>query len=293
MPFCSPLLIPAANLLLTISDSIKLANFGLVRDLVVDGFGIAIASDITVDFRGTLLYVAPEVLTSELGPGNRKAYGKPADVWALGCTLIEMLTKYPPHFEYFGHVEAIQKEILDRASGEKSNWLPYDADVLVPTCSSSVHKLVEVIFERDPSIRPNTTELCDIVQSIVHYGNRTSTISHGPCMSGDGARLEAVKMKADQNIDENVRKDSAKGSLPSCCMVALGEFKFRIANKTLRESRFFVQRPQHDLVLCGVTILRAKRNAKEQDEEEQFPPTIPPIVHAVHTNSVDQNFYYK
>ncbi|KAK6033293.1 hypothetical protein OSTOST_00521, partial [Ostertagia ostertagi] len=204
-----------ANLLLTISDSIKLANFGLVRDLVVDGFGIAIASDITVDFRGTLLYVAPEVLTSELGPGNRKAYGKPADVWALGCTLIEMLTKYPPHFEYFGHVEGIQKEILDRASGEKSNWLPYGADVLVPTCSSSVHKLVEVIFERDPSIRPNTSELCDIVQSIVHYENRTSTISHGPCMSGDGARSEAMKVKAEQNVDDNARKSSAKESLPT------------------------------------------------------------------------------
>lgn len=43
---------PAANLLLTISDSIKLANFGLVRDLAVDGFGIAVASDITLDFRG-------------------------------------------------------------------------------------------------------------------------------------------------------------------------------------------------------------------------------------------------
>nr|CDJ80085.1 Serine threonine protein kinase-related domain containing protein [Haemonchus contortus] len=44
--------IKAANLLLTISDSVKLANFGLVRDLAIDGFGIAVASDITLDFRG-------------------------------------------------------------------------------------------------------------------------------------------------------------------------------------------------------------------------------------------------
>ncbi|KAK6061529.1 hypothetical protein COOONC_00799 [Cooperia oncophora] len=173
----------AANLLITISDGIKLANFGLVRDLAVDGFGIAVASDITLDFRGTLLYVAPEVLTSELGPGNRKAYGKPADVWALGCTLIEMLTKYPPHFEYFGHVEAIQKEILDRASGDRGNWLPYDADVLVPTCSSSVHQIVDVVFERDPDVRPTTSELCNIVKSLVQSENRASTTNHGPSMS--------------------------------------------------------------------------------------------------------------
>ncbi|KIH55204.1 hypothetical protein ANCDUO_14642 [Ancylostoma duodenale] len=32
-----------------------------------------------------------------------------------------MLTKYPPHFEYFGQVEALQKEILDRASGDKGD----------------------------------------------------------------------------------------------------------------------------------------------------------------------------
>ncbi|VDO80244.1 unnamed protein product [Heligmosomoides polygyrus] len=127
--FDSHVLTLAANLLLTISDSIKLANFGLVRDLAVDGFGIAVASDITLDFRGTLLYVAPEVLTSELGPGNRKAYGKPADIWALGCTLIEMLTKYPPHFEYFGYVDGIQKEILDRASGDRSSLDRFHADI--------------------------------------------------------------------------------------------------------------------------------------------------------------------
>ncbi|ETN76857.1 hypothetical protein NECAME_11377 [Necator americanus] len=151
--------IKAANLLLTISDSIKLANFGLIRDLAIDGFGIAVGSDISLDFRGTLLYVAPEVLTSQLGPGNRNAYGKPADVWALGCTLIEMLTKYPPHFEYFGEVEGIQKEILDRASGDKSDWLPYDAEILIPTCSQSVHNLVNSIFERDPNNGKNPAEI--------------------------------------------------------------------------------------------------------------------------------------
>lgn len=73
--------IKAANLLITSNDSIKLANFGLVRDLAVDGFGIAIASEITLDFRATLLYVAPEVLSSALGPGNRNAYELPADIW--------------------------------------------------------------------------------------------------------------------------------------------------------------------------------------------------------------------
>uniref|UniRef100_A0A0N4X814 Protein kinase domain-containing protein n=1 Tax=Haemonchus placei TaxID=6290 RepID=A0A0N4X814_HAEPC len=346
--------IKAANLLLTISDSVKLANFGLVRDLAIDGFGIAVASDITLDFRGTLLYVAPEVLTSELGPGNRKAYGKPADVWALGCTLIEMLTKYPPHFEYFGHVEAIQSEILDRAYGDKSNWLPYNADVLVPTCSSSMHKLVDEIFERDPNIRPNTSKLCDIVQSLVKSGTSRTSQQSGPCMSVRKGALQKCSMLSMYFFSRVLYFAGILGKsvlyvisflllgigtlsfflfvsfcivlsfryliklscecdlwqpqyiiisgillillfalLFSCCMVALGEYKYRIANKTLRESRFFVHRPQHDLVLCGMTILRARKDTTEEDDDEGLAPTIPPLAPAAHADSIDRNFYYK
>ncbi|VDM60648.1 unnamed protein product [Angiostrongylus costaricensis] len=357
--------IKAANLLLTISDSIKLANFGLVRDLAIDGFGIAVASDISLDFRGTLLYVAPEILISELGPGNRKAYGKPADVWALGCTLIEMLTKYPPHFEYFGQIEGIQKEILDRASGDPKNWLPYSADVLVPTCSSFVHKLVDVIFERDPKIRPNTSELCDIVQTLVNARiNRFP--EYNPSMINvtnstknvleTYAPLETLENGVMRKKRKTERVKSKRGGLEklsltsifflsralyfagilgksilyvvsflllglgiltffllasfcivlsfrylikltcncdlwqpqyiiisgillillfalmfSCCMVALGEYKFRIANKTLRESRFYVRRPQHDLILCGVKILRRKNDHIADEDIQQTP----------------------
>ena len=79
------------------------------------------ASDIAFDFRGTLLYAAPEVLTSKLGPGNRKAYQKPADIWALGCTFIEMLVRYPPHYEYFGHVKEVLTEVITRATGPEED----------------------------------------------------------------------------------------------------------------------------------------------------------------------------
>ncbi|KAK6765265.1 hypothetical protein RB195_025267 [Necator americanus] len=205
--------IKAANLLLTISDSIKLANFGLIRDLAIDGFGIAVGSDISLDFRGTLLYVAPEVLTSQLGPGNRNAYGKPADVWALGCTLIEMLTKYPPHFEYFGEVEGIQKEILDRASGDKSDWLPYDAEILIPTCSQSVHNLVNSIFERDPNVRPNTSELCYIVNNVVEIDGTRSPSYRSSLLNGKNpAEIQVTSSKDENTVTKGV---ISKDALPS------------------------------------------------------------------------------
>uniref|UniRef100_A0A8R1HW93 Protein kinase domain-containing protein n=1 Tax=Caenorhabditis japonica TaxID=281687 RepID=A0A8R1HW93_CAEJA len=136
----------AANLLITADDSIKLGNFGLVRDLAIDGFGIAVASEITLDFRATLLYVAPEVLSSQLGPGNRRAYELPADIWALGCTFIEMLLKLPPHFEYFGHINEIPQVLLGYAKNVDEKQLPYNSEVLVPSSSRCVQSIVDLIF---------------------------------------------------------------------------------------------------------------------------------------------------
>ena len=50
-------------------------------------------------------------------------------------------------------------------------------------------------------------------------------------------------------------------------MVALGEYKYRMANKGLRDSRFFVPRPEKDFELCGIVILNGK--AHEPPESTQ------------------------
>ncbi|KAM5299341.1 cyclin-dependent kinase-like 3 [Ctenodactylus gundi] len=70
------------NILVTQSGIAKLCDFGFARTLAPPG-------DIYTDYVATRWYRAPELVLKDT------SYGKPVDIWALGCMIIEMATGNP------------------------------------------------------------------------------------------------------------------------------------------------------------------------------------------------------
>ena len=74
--------IKCGNILVTKDGSIKLADFGIATKL----------GDKQGPAAGSPYWMAPEVI-------EHISSGPPCDIWALGCTIIELLTGSPPYFE--------------------------------------------------------------------------------------------------------------------------------------------------------------------------------------------------
>ncbi|KAM9104141.1 cyclin-dependent kinase-like 3 isoform 3-T3 [Megaptera novaeangliae] len=70
------------NILVSQSGITKLCDFGFARTL-------AAPADIYTDYVATRWYRAPELVLKDT------SYGKPVDIWALGCMIIEMATGNP------------------------------------------------------------------------------------------------------------------------------------------------------------------------------------------------------
>ncbi|KAL2342162.1 hypothetical protein Fmac_010102 [Flemingia macrophylla] len=88
--------------------------------------------------------MAPEVVVNL----RKRGYGLAADIWSLGCTVLEMLTRQPP----YSHLEGIQG--LFRIGRGQPPPVP---ETLSTDARDFIHKCLQV----NPNKRPTAAQLLD------------------------------------------------------------------------------------------------------------------------------------
>ncbi|XP_072232868.1 uncharacterized protein [Leuresthes tenuis] len=155
------------NILISQGGVVKLCDFGFARTMALPFEG-----SIYTDYVATRWYRAPELLVGDI------KYGKPVDVWAVGCLLMEMLTGQPLFpgdsdldqiyhiVKCFGNLVTHHQELFYRNPVFSGVKLPEASGTVplqqrFPTVTPTAMDLTQRCLEMDPERRAQCSELLE------------------------------------------------------------------------------------------------------------------------------------
>ncbi|KAJ7866492.1 kinase-like domain-containing protein, partial [Mycena leptocephala] len=138
--------IKGANILIDDGGKACLADFGLA--LAVESQALSTSS--AGSTRGTLRWLAPEILDSSR-KAERQASLTKRDIYAFGCTILEVYLYWKLPFPHLQDVEVIHNVVTKRERPE----IPPNAVAQL----KDLHPLLKRCWHNNPRQRPNITEI--------------------------------------------------------------------------------------------------------------------------------------
>ena len=132
--------VKGANILVDTQGCVKLADFGCSKSFVDTYICSKEINNQNHTIIGTPYWMAPEVILSE-------GHGRSADIWSLGCTILEMLTKSPPFAQLEPHAAMFR---IAKLSGPPP---------LPESLSPELEDFLLKCLARNPTERPTALEL--------------------------------------------------------------------------------------------------------------------------------------
>lgn len=131
--------IKGANVLVDNKGNIKISDFGISKRVEVSNLGNPAKHNNRTSLQGSVFWMAPEVV-------KQTSYTRKADIWSLGCLIVEMFTGEHP-FPNCNQLQAIFQ------IGQKAKpAIPEDA-------SEEAKAFLDRTFEHDFEKRPSADEL--------------------------------------------------------------------------------------------------------------------------------------